>query len=168
MSQTENRPGDAVITDMGLYQHHSVVTDRIGPDNMPMLISASNRTGTVREECWSTVTGGRHTYTSSRLAAIPREEVLARARSQEGKWRYGMVTDNCEQFANWSRGLGKHSKQVASTATGALLGVAVVSTASEKPTAGALFVGALLGAALGLAATFEPRKPTPSPIVGLA
>jgi hypothetical protein len=54
--------GDVVVTQFGLYQHWSVVSDRLCSLGKNMLISATKRTGTVQEEPWDDVTQGKHTY----------------------------------------------------------------------------------------------------------
>ena len=44
------KTGAAVITDFGPYDHYSIVSDRLGQDGKPMLISHTQRNGTVKEE----------------------------------------------------------------------------------------------------------------------
>jgi hypothetical protein len=54
--------GDVVVTQFGIYQHWSLVSDRLCSLGKNMLISATKRTGTVQEESWDDVTQGKHTY----------------------------------------------------------------------------------------------------------
>ncbi|MCF6441060.1 hypothetical protein L1077_16610 [Pseudoalteromonas luteoviolacea] len=82
MNSQTVQPGDVVVSQFGLYQHWAVVSDMVCSQGKNMLISASKRTGTVKEEPWDTVTQGSHTY----VAAIETEksviQILNDARSQ--------------------------------------------------------------------------------------
>ena len=63
-------PGDVVATDFGVYQHLSVVSNIVDETGKNKLISATKRTGAVKEENWDLVTQGRSTYKT----AIPKRE----------------------------------------------------------------------------------------------
>lgn len=93
-------PGDVVVTNIGLYQHFSVVSDLICALGKPMLISATDRNGTVQEETWGVVTQGKETYVADIPTTLSVAQILANARSQIGKWKYSLIKSKCcEDFA---------------------------------------------------------------------
>jgi hypothetical protein len=59
MNTLEVQAGDVVVTTFGMDQHWSLVSDKFCSLGKNMLISATKRTGTVREEPWDDVTQGK-------------------------------------------------------------------------------------------------------------
>lgn len=135
MNRLNLSPGDAVVSDFGLYEHWSIVSPLTCSKGLPMLISASKRTGTVQEEEWDKVTQGAKTRVVSIAPNLDRNAVIARARSQVGTWRYSVLKSNCEHFAKWSLGMPIKSEQVAGAI--ALGGVgAALALCEENPRLG--------------------------------
>ena len=152
-------PGDVVVTDFGIYQHWSLVTDAICEKGKPMLLSATKRNGTVKEEPWDIVTQGKTTYIVKIQRKKGTPDILQVARSQVGKWKYSVESGNCEHFIKWVSGLEVTSTQVTNTAIGAATGALVVGLVAENPKfihflGGALFVG---GVALALTRATEKQ-----------
>jgi len=145
------RPGDLIMTSMGTYEHKSVVSDRRCPLGKPMLISATARTGTVREEPYDAVVMGRKTGYAQQQPNLPSHQVLEKARSQIGIWRYHLLTHNCEAFANWAGGLKVTSRQVNSTLSGAAISVCATKMICNNPRPAKLMLMALVGGTIGLA-----------------
>jgi hypothetical protein len=56
MNTLEVQAGDVVVTTFGMDPHWSLVSDKFCSLGKNMLISATKRTGTVREEPWDDVT----------------------------------------------------------------------------------------------------------------
>tara|TARA_R110000737_G_C14624499_1_gene494333 strand:- start:11802 stop:12299 length:498 start_codon:yes stop_codon:yes gene_type:complete len=141
------KPGDVVVSDFGLYQHWSLVTDKLCEQGYPMLISATKRNGTVQEEKWIDVTQGKHTYVTNVSFDRPLSDVLFDARNQIGLWIYSITTNNCEHFVKKVTGLKVTSNQVVGGVAGAAIGATLVATLSENPKAiKILGVAALLAA----------------------
>ncbi|MDY0208342.1 MAG: lecithin retinol acyltransferase family protein [Pseudomonas sp.] len=155
---TYPNPGDVVVTDFTGYQHWSLVSDKLCEQGKPLLISATKRNGTVREEPWDTVTLGKETYVADVSYARPISEVLAMARSQIGQWRYSLTSNNCEHFVKWVAGLEVSSKQVVSGVAGALVGATAVGLIAEKPTTAKFLGGALLLGGLAVIASKASEK----------
>ena len=122
--------GDLVASDFGLYQHLSIVSDHCSENGLPMLISATSRTGTVKEEDWHTVTRNKHTYITQTDSPYSVEKRLALARAQINNWEYSLFGSNCENFA---RGIMSGGNPVSS---------AQVMAATVGVAAAALIVGA--------------------------
>jgi len=152
------KPGDVVVTNFGIYQHWSLVTDKYCNLLKPMLISATKRNGTVQEEPWDVVTGGEYTYVVDAKHKKTITEVLRLARSQIGNWSYSVADNNCEHFVKWSTGLKISSTQVKNGVGGLALGAAIVGIVSEKPTALKFLGGALLVAGIAVAVTKAVEK----------
>lgn len=151
--QTLFNPGDIISLNCITYNHYAVISDRMGPDFKPMLISASSRTGTVREEVWSNVIANEKIKRHPRPHFIEPNLVLANARSQIGRWTYHLANRNCEHFVNWCSGLGLKSRQVK---WGASLGVAatlatffLTEDKRALKTGAGLLVGTSAGVLLG-------------------
>ncbi|MDF9401348.1 lecithin retinol acyltransferase family protein [Vibrio sp. 1180_3] len=125
--------GDIVVSNFGVYQHWSLVSDSFCEKGLPMLISATKRNGTVQEESWDVVTQGKHTYPAEVTYDRSVPEVLELARSQIGKWKYSLTDRNCEHFAKWATGLKVSSTQVVAGTAGAVLGAGLVGLCSENP-----------------------------------
>ena len=139
MKQMVVQPGDVVVTDFNFgpapYQHWSLVSDRRCKKGRYMLISATDRTGTVREESWDVVTQGKKTYVTDIQFKISPSELLDRARSQIGLWDYSVRSKNCEHFIKWVGGLKVSSAQVINGVGAGIASVAAVAALAEKPTA---------------------------------
>ncbi|MCD9544298.1 hypothetical protein GLP24_05500 [Photobacterium carnosum] len=154
MSIQNLNAGDIVVSNFGVYQHWSLVSDSLCKKGLPMLISATKRNGTVQEESWDVVTQGKYTYPAKVTYDRPVPEVLEFARSQIGEWKYSLTDRNCEHFAKWATGLKMSSTQVVAGATGAVLGVSLVGLCSENPKF-ANFLGGVL--ALGTLAVLVTK-----------
>lgn len=152
------KPGDIVVTNFGLYQHWSLVTDNICDKGHPMLISATKRNGTVKEEPWEVVTQGNHTYISDVKCAGPLTNILQRARSQIGVWGYSVTNSNCEHFVKWATGLKVSSAQVISAVGGAAVGACLVKLIAERPSALKYIGGALAIAGIAVYTTKAIEK----------
>lgn len=134
MKKINVKPGDVVVSNFAGYQHWSLVSDRVCQNNVPMLISASKRTGTVKEEPWYVATQGNLTYVAKRAAsALDPSTALTVARSQIDQWKYSLFDRNCEHFVNWVATGKPKSSQVAAGIGGAALGAAGVYLIAEKP-----------------------------------
>lgn len=144
MNTLEVQSGDVVVTDFGIYQHWSLVSDRLCSLGKNMLISATKRTGTVQEEPWDDVTQGEHTYVAVSVTEKPTSKILFDARSQIGIWPYSVTKNNCEHFVKWSSGLKVSSTQVKAGTVGAIIGAVTVGKLSENPKAINILGGAVL------------------------
>lgn len=133
MRELEVKPGDVVVTDFGVYQHWSIVTDKLCELGLPMLISATKRNHTVKEEPWNVVTQGRDTYVVEMDFSKPVSDVLRDARSRIEAWPYSVTTGNCEHFVKWAANLEIKSTQVVAAAAGAIAGVVLVGIFAKKP-----------------------------------
>ncbi|MXR68130.1 hypothetical protein GNT65_05505 [Shewanella sp. JBTF-M18] len=151
-------PGDVVVTDFGIYQHWSFVSDAVCSKGKPMLISATKRNGTVKEETWDIVTQGKNTYITKVQQIKPIYEVLKTARSQIGKWTYSVESKNCEHFVKWASGLEVSSTQVVNTTAGLIAGAALVGVVAENPKFVHFVGGALLVGGIFLALTRASEK----------
>jgi hypothetical protein len=136
--------GDVVVTQFGIYQHWSLVSDRLCSLGKNMLISATKRTGTVQEESWDDVTQGKHTYVAVSNTEKSISQILSDARSQIGNWAYSLTDNNCEHFVKWSSGLKVSSSQVKAGAGGLVLGGIAVAALAENPKAMKIVGGAVL------------------------
>lgn len=152
------KAGDVVVTEFGIYQHWSIVSDRLCALGKNMLISATKRTGTVQEETWDCVTQGKYTYVVALNTKKSVSQILADARSQIGRWIYSVTGNNCEHFVKWSLGKEVSSTQVKAFVSGAIVGGIVAATLSEKPKTINVLGGAVLGAGLGVLATKAERE----------
>lgn len=161
MKEIVVNPGDVVVTNFGIYQHWSLVTDRVCELGNYMLISATKRNGTVREEPWHIVTGGKETYVARVETVRPVQEVLANARSQIGQWAYSVTDSNCEHFVKWASGLKMSSSQVKAGVAGSVAGVFAVATISENPKLLKFLGGALLIGGLAVLAAKVAEKKSP-------
>ena len=101
------------------FKHFAIVSDRYF-NGKPMLISLSNRTGTVCEEAWDKCTQGRKVELAKDQGILPSWQVLIRAKSLLGKIGYRLWDQNCEHFARWTHGLKVESKQVQNYAVAGL------------------------------------------------
>ncbi|RXJ72080.1 hypothetical protein CS022_18190 [Veronia nyctiphanis] len=123
-----------------------------------MLISATERNGTVREETWDEVVKGKPTYVADFTPVKSPEETLALARTQIGEWVYSVTSNNCEHFVRFCTGLEVTSRQVTSAVGGAVAGASLVGLLAEKPTAIKYLAGALAVAGIAVLATKATEK----------
>lgn len=144
MNYIQVKAGDVVVTQFGIYQHWSIVSDKLCALGNNMLISETKRTGTVREETWEAVTRGENTYVAVCETEKTVEAILLDARSQIGKWTYSLTDRNCEHFVKWSSGVKISSSQVKALIGGTALGSAAIATIAEKPTFAKILGGGLL------------------------
>ena len=111
------------------YEHFSIVSDKVGEDGFPMLISARKKTGTVREELWTVVTGGNETRLVERTYdCMKASQVLVKARAMINKWEYSVESRNCEHFVSLVISGHLSSKQIKYGFAGGTLGVVAVAT----------------------------------------
>ncbi|WP_434360894.1 lecithin retinol acyltransferase family protein [Parasalinivibrio latis] len=158
MNTIEVKAGDVVATTFGFYQHFSLVTDKISDDGKPMLISATKRNGTVKEEPWDVVTEGKPTYVVDAKYDDPISTVIERARSQIGVWKYEVTSHNCEHFVNWVTNLNITSAQVAAGVVGGLTGAVIAGACAENPRLITFLGGALVVGGLAVALTRATEK----------
>ena len=153
-------PGDVVVSDFGIYQHWSFVSDKICSRGKPMLISATKRNGTVKEETWDTVIQGKNTYITKVAKIKSASEILKAARSKIGKWKYAVKSNNCEHFVKWASGLEVTSTQVVNTTVGLITGAVLVGVVAENPKLEYFLGGAVVVAGIFLALTKASEKVT--------
>lgn len=165
MKKLNVKPGDVVVTNFGLYQHWSIVSDSICSEGYYKLISASQRSGTVKEEPWHITTAGKETYVVDHKADLPVSEILENARSQIDEWDYSVARRNCEHFVNWTTKSELSSKQVSAAFNGAATGITIVAAIARTPAMFPLLGGAI---AFGMFAVLitnatkkkdKPKKP---------
>jgi len=152
------KAGDVVVTQFGVYQHWSLVSDRVCALGKNMLISATKRTGTVQEEAWDSVTQGKHTYVIETNSDKQISEILSAARSKIGNWVYSVTDKNCEHFVKWSSGLQVSSTQVKAGVGGAVIGGAAIGMLAENPNALKILGGAALIAGIAIMASKAIEK----------
>lgn len=146
-------PGSTLAVDCGAFTHYAIISDQLGPDGMPKLISASKRTGTVKEETWSDVISNEKTKILPFVGTLTAEEVLSKARSRIGSWVYSVLSFNCEHFVNWCNNLPFTSKQITTSASLASIGAIIgYNMPKEHKTIGTI-VGIAAGVLLGLKGT---------------
>lgn len=149
MKKHKFQPGDVVVTNFNGYQHWSLVSDSKCTDGEYMLISATKRNGTVREEAFKEVTQGCFTYkadgfntSSANLFAV------SRARAFIGRWKYSVLTGNCEHFVNFIFYGEAKSKQVNNGIAGAMIVGGLVTFTSKNPRIGQLLLLSVLASCL--------------------
>jgi len=150
MNTIEVQAGDVVVTQFGVYQHWSLVSDRLCSLGKNMLISATKRTGSVQEETWDKVTEGKRTYVTVTNSEKPISLILSDARTQIGMWVYSITQNNCEHFVKWSSGLKVASSQVKAGIGGALVGGIAVAIFAEKNKTIKILGGAVIIAGIAI------------------
>ena len=158
MNNLAVQAGDVVVTQFGVYQHWSLVSDRLCSLGKNMLISATKRTGTVQEEPWDDVTEGKHTYVAVSNTNKSTSQILSDARSQIGNWVYSAKDNNCEHFVKWSSGLKVSSSQVNAGIGGAAVGAVAVAALAENPKAMKIVGGAVLLGGLAVMLSKAAKK----------
>jgi hypothetical protein len=108
------RPGTVVTVQMkGLFKlahHFALVTDKMGPDGLPIVVANSGETRGPGEQSWSGFVKGRE-YRAFYPSTLPPKTVLANAYSMFGT-RYNFLHWNCEHFANACHGRPAQSHQL--------------------------------------------------------
>jgi hypothetical protein len=108
------RPGTVVTVQMkGLFKmahHFALVSDKAGPDGLPMVVANSGETGGPGEQNWTHFVKGRR-YRAFYPSTLPYETVLYNAYAMFGT-RYHLLHWNCEHFANACHGRPAQSHQV--------------------------------------------------------
>lgn len=108
------RPGTVVTVQMkGLFRlahHFALVSDKTGPDGMPMVIANSGDTRGPSEVRWSDFVKGRE-YRAFYPSTLPSKTVLTNAYAMFGT-RYDFLHWNCEHFANACHGRPAQSHQL--------------------------------------------------------
>ena len=118
-------PGTVVsVPVFGLLSHVGIVSDRVGHDGCPMVISNSQRRRGGAEESWSDFTQGKEAKVEPLSSSLPWWEVLDRARSRLGR-RWDLLVWNCEHFVRYSLGLEPKSPQLRAVAGAILVVVAL-------------------------------------------
>lgn len=143
-------PGSTLAVDCGAFTHYAIISDQLGPDGRPKLISASKRTGTVKEEVWSDVISNEKTKILPMVGTLTIEEILSKARSRIGNWVYSLFSFNCEHFVNWCNGLPLTSKQITKFASLGSIGGMIGYNMTEKHKVAGTLLGVLVGGYLGL------------------
>jgi hypothetical protein len=146
-------PGSTLAVDCGVFTHYSIISDQLGPDGMPRLISASKRTGTVKEETWSDVISNEKIKILPLIGTLTAEEILSKARSRIGNWVYSVLNFNCEHFVNWCNNLPFTSKQITTSASLASMGAIIGYNMPKEHKVVGTIVGIAVGVLLGLKGT---------------
>jgi hypothetical protein len=125
-------PGTVVTVQMkGLFalgHHFALVTNKTGPDGMPIVIANSGDTGGPAEQSWNAFVQGR-SYRSFYPSDLSPDIVLYNAYSMIGT-RYNFLHWNCEHFANMCHGRPAQSHQIrGGLALAALIGGLAVAAA---------------------------------------
>ncbi|WP_370293619.1 lecithin retinol acyltransferase family protein [Thalassolituus sp.] len=145
-------PGDVIVVDCGAFDHFALASDTYCASGKPMLIGASQRTGTVKEEAWGTVVGNNRYKIVKAANRQSAEDTLQRAKSRINSWSYNLAFRNCEHFVNWARHLEPESKQVLAAGTAGTIAGVATQLMCESPklwkTALGIGVGALIGVQL--------------------
>lgn len=144
------KPGDFIVSTFSTYQHWSIVSDKLCSEGKLMLISATKRTGTVKEEPWDRVVNGQPTKVVADTPILSPENILQRARSQIGVWKYSVTSKNCEHFVNWAGNEKISSKQVFYTITGATTLAAIYALVEKNPKLFWVLLAVGVGGFLGL------------------
>jgi hypothetical protein len=107
-------PGTIVTVQMkGLFSlahHFALVTEKKGPDGLPIILSNSGELGGPGEQPWNDFVKGRP-YRAFYPSNLPPKKVLYNAYSMFGT-RYNFWRWNCEHFANVCHGRPAHSHQI--------------------------------------------------------
>jgi len=103
-----------VKTSVGVVGHKGVLSDRVGPDGLPMVIHAAKLFDAIVESTMQDfMLMAKGPLTSEGFpSTLPPVLVVARARALIGKpWKW-MPWDNCEHFVHEAHGLPPKSPQV--------------------------------------------------------
>src|SRR6185436_17217370 len=99
------RPGDVVAVSFGFYRHVGLVSDSLHwPTAEPLVFSGTARLGIFAEEPLSAFAQNRVVTYDGYPGALPRREVIQRARSLLGQpWH--LLFNNCEHLVREAHGL---------------------------------------------------------------
>ena len=107
-------PGTVVTVQMkGLFKlahHFALVSEKLGGDGMPIVVTNSGDFGGPGEQSWNAFVQGR-SYRAFYPSNLPSEKVLYNAYSMFGT-RYNFLHWNCEHFANACHGRPAQSHQI--------------------------------------------------------
>lgn len=140
--------GAIVVIKMRGYEHYAIVSDRFDYDGWPMLISLSQRLGTVAEESWHSVTQGYEITLSTVTGELDDRTVLQRARTKIGIENYNGLLNNCENFARWTHDLAAISRQVIAPTVGGATGLLIAKACkveSKLGIAALVLAGGIVG-----------------------
>lgn len=105
-------PGDCVGVDayFRAVRHIGIVTDAVGMDGRPRVISSSAKHRGVAEEDWAEFSGGREVYPVPWYSRTSGAETVRQARLRIGR-EYHAALYNCEHFVRDCYGLDVRSPQ---------------------------------------------------------
>ena len=107
-------PGTVVTVQMKgllkLAHHFALISNKVGADGMPMVITNSGNFGGPGEQSWTDFVK-RRSYRAFYPSALPPKTVLYNAYSMFGT-RYNFLHWNCEHFANACHGRPAQSHQI--------------------------------------------------------
>lgn len=106
------KPGTIVGVGYLLYTHVGIISDRKDDQQLPMIISNSNRIGGVKEETWQEFAQGRDIRVVGYPSNRPPQQVLEEARKFIDSTQYNPVLNNCEHFCAHVHGLPHRSPQI--------------------------------------------------------
>jgi hypothetical protein len=114
ISPLDLRPGTVVTVQMkGLFKlahHFALISDWIGSDGLPMVVTNSGEIGGPGEQRWTDFVKGRG-YRAFYPSTLPGGTVLYNAYSMFGT-RYNFLHWNCEHFANACHGRPAQCHQI--------------------------------------------------------
>lgn len=120
-------PGSVVSVPTHLiYRHMGIVSDVVGDDGKPMVISNSLGAGGIAEEPWDIFSSGHEVRNDGYLGALSPLQVLYRARFSQRR-KYDALAWNCENFVNYCHGVPVTSSQVVTTLLVVLAGTALLT-----------------------------------------
>src|SRR5688572_27604561 len=96
-------PGSTVAVRIGFVNHVGIVSDRLGDDGCPQVISNSKRRRCVVEETWSSFADGRTVALQEHHAGIEGRLRVQRARRLIGA-RWNLLSFNCEHLVEYAAG----------------------------------------------------------------
>lgn len=104
-------PGTVISVRVGPFLHVGIVSDRTGPDGLPMVLSNSRRRGHAVEETWSEFSGRKPVSVRERHRGVEGLQIVARARGMLGT-PWDPVFSNCEHFVERACGRAPRSGQL--------------------------------------------------------
>lgn len=115
-------PADVIAVRVRGVTHEGLVSDVIGPDGRPLVISKSKRRGAVAEESWRDFCGGRLPWVVGYIGERCPCCVLAEARSRIGEpWT---IVRNCQHFVRECHGLPSQSPGLHGASVSGIVAVA--------------------------------------------
>ena len=143
-------PGSVIRIDHRLYRHVGIISDTIGVDRKPLIISFKKGASVVTEDVFSEEVGDKN-YTVCNNFSRSSSDILIYAKQCIGKPRkpYGLLTNNCEHFVTFVTSGNSHSPQVNSASIGVAVGTMIDivsdSPSSLKTIAKSAATGAVIG-----------------------